>query len=122
MQVVRRDELHVSVFVRSGDTACGRPLHDVIIEQARAAGLSGATAVRGLQGFGGSGKLRPPPLGRLTGSEPVLIEIADEAAHVRAFLPVLDRLIGSGLLVLKEVTVTRWAAAREGVATTVELP
>ena len=106
------------MLVRSGDTVGGRPLHDVIIERARAAGLSGATAVRGLQGFGASRKLPPSRLGGLTGSEPVLIEITDDAAAVRAFLPVLDGLVGCGLVVLKYVTVTRRARVAEGVAPT----
>jgi uncharacterized protein len=121
-EVIHRDELHASVLVRSGDTVGGRPLHDVIVRRAKAAGLSGATAIRGMQGFGASGKLPPLRLGGLTGSEPVLIEITDDAAVVRAFLPVLDRLVGSGLLVLKEVTVTRRATAAEDVAATVASP
>jgi nucleotide-binding universal stress UspA family protein len=40
------------------------------------------------------------------GTEPVLIEITDDAV-VRAFLPVLDQLIGSGLVLLKPVIATR---------------
>lgn len=85
----------------------GRPLYRQIIERARSAGLSGATAIHGLQGFGHSAMLRSPALIRRNGFEPVLIEIADDPARVRAFLPVLDQLLGSGLVVLKTVTVTR---------------
>jgi uncharacterized protein len=106
-QVVRTSELQLCVFVRAGDSLAGRPLYREIIDRARDAGLSGATVVRGMQGFGASGKLRPSGLTGRSGSEPVLIEITDDAERVRAFLPVLDRLIGSGLVVLHAVTVTR---------------
>lgn len=104
---VRGEELQMSVYVRAADRAGGRPLYDEIIDRARAAGLAGATAIRGLDGFGEAG----PAVRRR--SAPVLIEITDDAAAVRAFLPVLDGLIGSGLVVLKPVeTVRRPAGER----------
>jgi hypothetical protein len=96
----------------------GRPAYREIIERARSAGLSGATATHGLQGFGHSALLRSPGLIRRNGFEPVLIEICDDAASVRAFLPVLDQLLGNGLVVLKTVTVTRRVADLPDIAAT----
>jgi uncharacterized protein len=107
---VRSAQLQLSVFVRAGDRFGGSPLYREILERAKAAGLSGATVVRGLEGFGSSGKLRSPGLAGLRGTEPVLIEITDDDAAVRAFLPVLDQLIGSGLVLVKPVVVARRAA------------
>jgi len=49
----------------------------------------------------------------------VLIEIIDDAARVRAFLPVLELLLGSGLVVLKTVSVTRRPADVPEIAATV---
>lgn len=109
-QTVTRDELQVCVFVRAGDTIGGRPLYCEIVDRARAAGFTGATVVRGLTGFGASGTLRSPGLAGLRGSEPVVIEITDDDAQIRAFLPVLERVVGSGLLVVSRVTVTRRVA------------
>jgi uncharacterized protein len=117
-RTVRASELQLSIFVRAGDVLAGRPLYREIIDRARQAGLSGATVIRGMQGFGASGKLRSPGLLGLRGTEPVVIEISDDPARVEAFLPVLDSMIGSGLVVLKPVTVTRKAAAELGPAAT----
>jgi uncharacterized protein len=111
-------ELQLSIFVRTGDLLAGRPLYREIIERARGAGLSAATMIRGMQGFGASGKLRSPGLLGLRGTEPVVIEITDNPASVEAFLLVLDSMIGSGLVVLKPVTVTRKAASELGPAAT----
>ncbi len=116
-ETVRSELVQLSVLVRAGDRLDGRPLFCEIIERARAAGLGGATAVRGLVGFGAAGKLRMPGLAGSGGSEPVLIEITDDAAKVHGFLPVLDHLVGSGLVVLKPVTVTRRVVA-PGITTT----
>jgi uncharacterized protein len=54
--------------------------------------------VRGLQGFGASANLGRPGLAALTGREPVLIEVTDDAAKVRGFLPSVEQLAGGGLL------------------------
>jgi PII-like signaling protein len=104
---VQQAELQVSIFLRAGDMFNGRPVYREIIDRARSAGLSGATTVRGLLGFGGSARLRSAGLIGRNGFEPVRIEIADDPARVLAFLPELDQLLGSGLVVLKTVTVTR---------------
>jgi uncharacterized protein len=110
--------LQLSVFVRAGDMLAGRPLYCEIIERARQAGLSGATATRGLQGFGASGNLRSPGLLGRRGTEPVVIEITDDPVRVEAFLPVLDSLLGSGLVVLRTVTVSGKATSALGSAAT----
>ena len=107
-----------SVLVRLGDSFAGRPLYCEIIDRARDAGLRGATAVRGLQGFGASRKLHLAGLTGPRGSEPVLIEITGDEARIRAFLPVLDRLVGSGLVMLRPVTVTRKIVATPDTAAT----
>jgi PII-like signaling protein len=105
--MVRCTELQLSIFTRAGDTFAGRPLYHEIIGRARCAGLPGATAVRGLQGFGASAHLRAPGLVALNGSEPVLIEIAGDPDRVRAFLSSVEQLVSSGIIVLKTVTVMR---------------
>jgi uncharacterized protein len=109
-RTVLQTQLQLSVFVRAGDSYAGRPLYREVVERARRGGLRGATAVRGLTGFGGSGRLRAPGLAGLNGHEPVLIEITDDAARIRAFLPVLEELVGSGLVVLRTVTTARRVA------------
>lgn len=107
---VLQTELRMSVFVRAGDTFAGRPLYHEIVDRARRAGLRGATAVRGLTGYGGSGPEQPPGWSAWNGHEPVLIEITDDPGRVHAFLPVLDELVASGLVVLTTVTAVRRVA------------
>lgn len=97
--------------VRSVD---GRPLHHEIAARARTAGLAGATVRRGLQGFGASARLRSSGLAGLNGTEPVLIEIIDDATDVQAFLPLLDELIGSGIVVLKCITAIEFSQDMTG--------
>jgi uncharacterized protein len=107
----RHAVLQLSLFVRSADTFRGRALYHEIVDRARLAGLRGATAIRGVEGFGATARLRAPGrLGALTGDEPVLIEITDDARKILAFLPAVESLPGTGLIVLRELTAVRRAA------------
>ena len=118
-ELCRRPELQLSIFVQDGDRFDGRPLHHEIIDRARRAGLRGATAVRGMQGFGASGKLRASGLAGLSGHEPVLIQVTDDAARVRAFVTEIERLPGTGLILLQPVVTLRRVAEASDVAASV---
>jgi uncharacterized protein len=106
-QLRRQDELQLSIFVRAGDKFAGRPLYREILDRAQRAGLRGATAIRGMQGFGASGSLRAPALTGLSGHEPVLIQLTDDAAAVRAFVSEIDQLPFGGLIILAPVVALR---------------
>jgi uncharacterized protein len=108
--VVRQTELELSIFVRAGDFYGDRPLHREITALARSAGLRGATVLRGLQGFGVTANLRSAGLAAYNGSEPVLIQITDDAARILAFLPAVEQLVGTGLIVTKAITSVRKVA------------
>jgi Uncharacterized ACR, COG1993 len=69
VKVEKRPEMQVSIFVRAGDRFAGRPLSEEIVCRALVAGLSGATAIRGLQGFGESARIQPAGHAGFNGSE-----------------------------------------------------
>jgi PII-like signaling protein len=105
---VRAQEL--SVYFLAGDTVAGRPLHKALLERALAAGLSGATVSIGLQGFGASGEWHHSGLRGPGASAPVLFQVIGAEAAIRAFLPVIDQLIGSGLVTLRPTAIIRATA------------
>jgi hypothetical protein len=95
--------MQVSIFVRAGDRFDGRPLFEEIIFRALAAGLSGATAIRGVQGFGESARMQPAGYAGFNGSEPVRIDIADQPDRVALFLEQAEQLLRGRLVVTKLV-------------------
>ena len=88
-----------------------RPLYEVIVERARKHGLAGATVVRGVMGYGASGRLRKARALRVVEDLPVVIEIVDQPERIARFLPDLDGLIIQGLVAIRDAQVT---AYREG--------
>jgi hypothetical protein len=89
----------------------GRPLFEAIVLKARDAKLAGATVLRGVMGFGQSARLHTARIIDLSGNLPLVIEIVDDEAKLRAFLPTLEALKDTGLVTLEKVEVLHYGAA-----------
>lgn len=102
------------IFVGESDKHDGRPLYQWLVEQARAHGLAGATALRGLSGFGAHSRLHSAKILRLSSDLPVVVEIVDEAERIEAFLPVVDGAVAEGLATVERVDVRFYRAGGGG--------
>ncbi|MEV0175851.1 DUF190 domain-containing protein [Streptomyces sp. NPDC050803] len=100
--------LRVTVFVGENDTWHRRPLYSEIVHRAHAAGLAGASAFRGIEGFGASSLIHTSRLLSLSEDLPVAVVIVDTEERVRAFLPQLDELVTEGLVILDDCEVIRY--------------
>lgn len=93
------------IFIGESDKWEGRPLFEVIVEEARKRGMSGATVVRGFLGFGANSRIHTSKILRLSEDLPVVIEIVDKEERINAFLTDLDKMIKEGLVTLEKVDV-----------------
>lgn len=93
------------VFVGETDRHAGRPLYEVIVEEARKAGLAGATVLRGVLGFGAASRIHTAKILRLSEDLPMVVEIVDKPDRIAAFLPTLDGLLQEGLITLERVRI-----------------
>jgi PII-like signaling protein len=93
------------IFVGEADRWHGKPLHEAIIEEARRRGLAGATAWKGFTGFGANSRLHTTKVLRLSEDLPVVIEIVDAEEKISSFLPVLDEMVGEGLVTVERAEV-----------------
>lgn len=92
-----------------------RPLFEVIVQEARGAGITGAVAWRGIMGYDHSAPIQTAKILDLAADLPVIIEMADDEDKLIAFSPVLDRLFaesgGSGTVTLETVQIRRYPCA-----------
>ncbi|HTQ31912.1 MAG TPA: DUF190 domain-containing protein [Opitutaceae bacterium] len=102
------DSLLLRIFIGESDHRDGRPLYEVIVLKARELGLAGATVLRGAMGFGPSSRLHTAKILRLSIDLPLVIEIVDSEEKINSFLPVLDGLMGGGLVTLEKVRVLHY--------------
>ena len=96
------------VYIGESDQWHGRPLYEAIVLKAREMHLAGATVLRGPMGFGHSAHLHTTKILRLSQDLPIVIEIVDAKEKIDAFLPVLDGMMGSGLVTLEKVQVLQY--------------
>jgi PII-like signaling protein len=102
------DAVLLRIFIGESDGYQHRPLYEAIVLKARESELAGATVLRGPMGFGKSSHLHTAKILRLSMDLPIVIEIVDSEEKVNAFLPVLDQMMGGGLVTLERAKVIRY--------------
>lgn len=105
---IPQDAMLLRIFIGEDDRCDGHPLYEAVVLKAREHHLAGATVLRGSMGFGKSSRLHTTKILRLSEDLPLIIEIVDSEATIRAFLPELDKMMGSGLVTLEKVQVLRY--------------
>lgn len=112
MTTLRGTALRLTILVGEDDRWHHRPLYSEIVHRAHAAGLAGASVIRGIEGFGASERIHTSRLLSLAEDLPVAVIIVDEEPRVRAFLPQLDELVTGGLVMVDPVEVIRYVGHR----------
>ena len=107
------DAVLLRVFIGESDRYQHRPLYEAIVLKARQLDLAGATVLRGPMGFGRSSHRHTAKILRLSMDLPIVIEIVDSEDKVNAFLPVLDEMMGGGLVTLERAKVIRYQDQRK---------
>ena len=105
------DGLLLRIFIGEGDRWHGAPLHEAIVGRAREAGLAGATVLRGTMGFGAKSRIHTAKILRLSEDLPIVIELVDTAEKIQKILPLLDEMVGDGMVTLEKVQVIAYRAS-----------
>ena len=95
------------VYISESDRDDGHPLDEAIIDVLRSVGISGATVIRGVAGYGGSAVLHTTHVLRLSEDLPLVIEAVDTADKVEAVLPHLVAMAGDAVITTHPVEIHR---------------
>lgn len=93
------------IFIGEDDKFEGRPLYKAIVELLRERECAGATVLRGIAGFGYSSRVHTEHVLRLSLDLPIVIEVIETEEAIQSLLPVLDTMIGGGLITLERARV-----------------
>ncbi|MBU0683704.1 MAG: DUF190 domain-containing protein [Candidatus Omnitrophota bacterium] len=93
------------IFVDEADKCQKRPLYEKIISFAKENKMAGATALKGIMGFGYKSHMHTAKLLRLSENLPIIVEIVDTEKKINDFLPLLKEIVKEGLITVEETNV-----------------
>jgi len=105
---IPRDAVLLRIFFGEDDKFEHLPLYEAIVLKAREMHLAGATVLRGPAGFGHSSRIHTTKILRLSQDLPMVVEIVDSQETIDNFLPVLDKMMTSGLITMEKVQVLQY--------------
>ena len=95
----------LSVYIGEADQYDGRPLYQALVEQARIAGCSGATVLRGVEGFGATSREHAKHGMRMSVDLPLMVHVIDSPDIITALAEVYGAMVGCGLITVEDVNV-----------------
>lgn len=99
----------VTVFVGETDRWDGRPLYQAIVTMLHAEGVAGVTVLRGVLGYGGSGKTHSAHILDVANDLPLAVVFVDSEQVVERVLEALDDMVETGLVTVEDVTAIGYA-------------
>jgi uncharacterized protein len=107
VKIAGENEL-LRIWVDSAKRSHGQPIYERLVLEAHAAGCAGATVLRGVTGFGASGReLRASPF-HLVERVPTIVEIVDETSRIDPFLSRVAPLLEDLLVTRERAHVVRY--------------
>ena len=67
--------------------------------------------VRGIEGFGADSRLHTSRILRLSEDLPVVVEIVDTPEQIDRVVPILDEMVGEGMLTLERVQIVSYRSS-----------
>lgn len=96
------------IYFGENDKWNGKPLHEALLEAMRTNDLAGATVYRGILGYGANRRIHEDRALGLSHDRPIMMSVIDKEEKLRAFTPILDKMIQQGLVVISEVEVVTY--------------
>lgn len=83
----------------------GKPLYEALLNYFREKEFPGATALRGIGGFGAHSHMHSEKILRLSLDLPIIVEVVATEEQIQSCLPDLDQMIDGGLITLERAQV-----------------
>lgn len=116
MKIDRNAKL-LRIFVGSSDKLHAVPVYEKIVEEARRAGLAGASVFRGTMGFGANSIIHSAKILAISEDLPMVIEIVDSKEKIDGFIPqveaVFEEADSGGLITLEHAEIIQYARSRK---------
>ncbi|HCI79442.1 MAG TPA: hypothetical protein DHW02_07115 [Ktedonobacter sp.] len=100
-----RQGKRIRIFIGESQEWRGKPLYQVIMAELQRHGASGATVLRGIEGFGPHHLLSTERLPDISENLPLIVEVVESDEKIEELLPVLDTLVEQGMITVSPVEI-----------------
>ena len=104
------------IFLGESDKYHQQPLYETIVFEAKKQGLSGATVLRGIMGFGPNSKIHTAKLFDISSDLPIVVEIVDTLEKINEFVKIVEQLFedskSGGLITMEKAEVIRYKSGK----------
>lgn len=97
--------LRLRIFLGEAQMWHGKSLALALLELAWNRGIAGATAMKGIEGFGSEQYLSTERLPDVAVNLPLIVEMVDQEAAIVRLLPWLDEMIPRGMITTSPVSI-----------------
>src|SRR5262249_10754092 len=97
------------IFIGESDRWQDQPLQEALIRAMRANDLAGATVYRGILGYGAHRRVHKEKSLHLSHDCSIMISVVDTEEKLRGFLPIVDKMVQEGLVVLSDVDIIKYS-------------
>jgi hypothetical protein len=95
----------VSIYLSDGAKHHGIPIYTSLLDFLFKSGVYGATALKGVAGFGSRHRIHSAHILEISDHLPIKIEFVETREKVDALLPELENRTGCGIIEIQETTV-----------------
>ena len=96
------------IIVSENDTWEGEPLYDAIVKRLIMMDIAGATVYKAIAGYGPHRRYHKKKTLARAGDLSMQIVVIDKEENINKVLPVLDDMVGEGIVVISEVNVIKY--------------
>lgn len=103
------EKVLMRIFVGEARRHAHRPLYEALVELLMAEGVTGATVLKGVAGYGAHRVYHTHKLLELSADMPIILEVVESQEKIDAIMPKLDEMIDGGMITLEKATVIRYS-------------
>jgi PII-like signaling protein len=106
--------IKVSIYLSEGSTRHGVSVYSGILDYLFFHGVSGATVLKGVAGFGADHHIHSSSVVEISNHLPLKVEFIETPEKVEQLMDKLKELTGTGLIEIQETTVVKPAQVSRG--------
>lgn len=99
----------MQIYFGESDRWNDKPLYEAMVQALRANDLAGVTVFRGILGYGAHRRIHKESPLHLSHDSSIMLSIVDTEEKLQAFLPLADKMVQEGIIVMSDVDIIKYA-------------